>query len=155
MLVLTSLTVTGNISGGNISTLGTANVGTLIVTGATTFGNLTSNYVALNGGLTSNRSNVVVTTNTVIDQFAPGTFRTAKYIISASGDDGFQSVETLLIHDGTSAYITIYGSICSNVTADIIELSSNINGISGNVAVYASGSSANLKVNIVGTYINT
>jgi hypothetical protein len=169
---LTSLDVTGNISGGNISTggtanvtgnlvagnittAGTANVGTLIVTGATTFGNLTANYVALNGGLTSNRSNVTVTTNTVIDQFAPSTFRTAKYIISASGDDGYQSVETLLIHDGTTAYITIYGSICSNNTADIIELSSNINGVSGNVAVYATGTSANLKVNIVSSYIQT
>jgi hypothetical protein len=169
---LTSLDVTGNISGGNISisgianvtgnldagnitTAGTANVGTLIVTGATTFGNVTANYVALNNGLTSNRSNVVVTTNTVVDQFAPGTFRTAKYIISASGDDGFQSVETLLVHDGTTAYITIYGSICSNNTADIIELSSNINAISGNVAVYATGTSANLKVNLVSTYIKT
>jgi len=152
---LTSLDVTGNITGGNITTAGTANVGTLIVTGATTFGNLTANYVALNNGLTSNRSNVVVTTNTVIDQFAPGTFRTAKYIISASGDDGYQSVETLLVHDGSTAYITIYGSICSNNTADIIELSSNINGVSGNVAVYATGSSANLKVNLVSTYIKT
>ena len=152
---LTSLDVTGNISGGNISTAGTANVGTLIVTGATTFGNITANYVSLNNGLTSNRSNVTVTTNTVIDQFAPTTFRTAKYIISASGDDGFQSVETLLIHDGTTAYITIYGSICSNNTADIIELSSNINGVSGNVAVYATGTSANLKVNLVSTYIKT
>ena len=152
---LTSLDVTGNITGGNITTAGTANVGNLIVNGTTSFGNLTANYVALTGGLTSNRSNVVVTTNTVIDQFDPGTFRTAKYIISASGDDGFQSVETLLIHDGTTAYITIYGSICSNNIADIIELSSNINGISGNVAVYATGSSANLKVNMVSTYIKT
>ena len=152
---LTSLDVTGNISGGNIATAGIANVGTLIVTGATTFGNVTANYVSLNNGLTSNRSNVVVTTNTVIDQFAPTTFRTAKYIISASGDDGFQSVETLLVHDSTTAYITIYGSICSNNTADIIELSSNINGVSGNVAVYATGTSANLKVNLVSTYIKT
>ena len=157
---LTSLDVTGNISGGNINTLGTANVGALIVTGSTTFGNLsagnvTANYVALNGGLTSNRSNVVVTSNTVIDQFSPSTFRTAKYIISSSGDDGFQSVETLLIHDGTTSYITIYGSICSNNTADIIELSSNINGVSGNVSLYATGTSANLKVNLVSTYIKT
>jgi hypothetical protein len=127
----------------------------LIVTGATTFGNLTANYVALNNGITSNRSNVTVTTNTVVDQFPPGTFRTAKYIISASGDDGYQSVETLLIHDGTTSYITIYGSICSNATADIIELSSNVNGVSGNVALYATGSSANLKVNMVSTYIKT
>jgi len=152
---LTSLNVLGNISGGNIYTAGTANVGNLIVTGTTAFGNLTTNYIALNGGLTSNRSNVSVTTNTPIDLFQSSTFRTAKYIISASGDDGYQSVETLLIHDGTTAYITIYGSICSNNTADIIELSGNVNNISGNVGLFATGTSANLKVNIVGTYINT
>ena len=128
-------------------------VGTL--TSLAVSGNVTANYVAYNGGLTSNRSNVSVTSNTVVDQFSPSTFRTAKYIISASGDDGYQSVETLLIHDGTTAYITIYGSICSNVTSDIIELSSNINGVSGNVSLYASGTSANLKVNMVSTYINT
>jgi hypothetical protein len=132
----------------NITSVGTLT--SLNVTGTATVGN-----VALNNGITSNRSNVAVTTNTVIDQFAPGTYRTAKYIISASGDDGFQSVETLLVHDGTSAYITIYGSICSNTSADIVELSSNINGVSGNVSVYATSASANALVNLVVTYIKT
>jgi len=117
-------------------------------------GNVTAGNVALNGGLTSNRSNVTVTSNTVIDQFNPATFRTAKYVISASGDNGYQSVETLLVHDGSSAYITIYGSICSNVTADIVDISSNINGVSGNVSVYATASGSNTKVNIVASYIN-
>jgi hypothetical protein len=132
----------------NITSVGTLT--TLVVSG-----NVTANNVALNSGLTSNRTNVSVSSNTVIDQFAPGTYRTAKYIISASGDDGYQSVETLLIHDGASSYITIYGSICSNNTADIIELSSNINGVSGNVSLYATGTSGNLLVNLVSTYIKT
>ena len=131
----------------NITSVGTLT--SLAVTGTVTAGN-----VALNGGLTSNRSNVSVTSNTVIDQFNPSTFRTAKYVISASGDNGYQSVETLLVHDGSSAYITIYGSICSNVTADIVDISSNINGASGNVSVYATASGANTKVNIVASYIN-
>jgi hypothetical protein len=64
-------------------------------------------------------------------------------------------VETLLVHDGVDAYITIYGSVCSNVTADIIELTSNVNGVSGNVTVYASSSSANALVNLVASYIKT
>ena len=132
----------------NITSVGT--LSSLSVTGTTTSGN-----VALNTGLTSNRANVAVTTNTVIDQFAPGTFRTAKYIISASGDDGYQSVETLLVHDGTNSYITIYGSVCSNVTADIIDLSSNVNGVSGNVSLYATSASLNAKVNLVVTYLKT
>ncbi len=127
-------------------------VGTL--TGLTVSGNVTANYVGLNNGLTTNRSNVSVTSNTVIDQFAPGTFRTAKYVVSASGDDGYQSVEALMVHDGTTAYITIYGSVCSNVSADIIDISANINGLSNNVTLYATSNSANAKVNIVASYIN-
>ena len=130
----------------NITTVGT--LGNLVVTGNTTTGNL-----KLNSGLTSNRSNVGVTTNTVLDQFNPATYRTAKYVVSAAGDDGYQSVEALLVHDGSNSYITIYGSVCSNVTADIIEITSNINGISGNVAIYATTASGNTKVNLVAAYI--
>jgi hypothetical protein len=132
----------------NITSLGT--LSSLTVTGNVTTGN-----VKLNGGLLSNRSNVSISGATVIDQFAPATFRTAKYIISASGDNGYQSVESLLVHDGVNAYITIYGSICSNVSADIIDVTANINGVSGNVSLYAANTGANVKVNIVSSYILT
>jgi len=127
-------------------------VGTLTSLAVT--GNVTAGNVVLNGGLTSNRSNVSVSTDTVIDQFATATFRTAKYVISASGDNGYQSVETLLVHDGTNAYITIYGSVCSNVSADIIDITANINGVTGNVTLYATASGSNTKVNVVAGYIN-
>ena len=127
-------------------------VGTLTSLAVT--GNTSANYGSL-VGLTSNRANVSVVTNTVVDQFTTATFRTAKYIISASGDDGYQSVETLLVHDGVDAYITIYGSVCSNVTADIIELSCNVNSGTGNVSLYATSGSANAIVNMVATYIKT
>jgi len=130
----------------NITSVGT--LGNLVVSGNTTTGNL-----KLNGGLTSNRTNVSVATNTIVDQFNPSIYRTAKYVVSAEGDDGYQSVEALLVHDGSNSYITVYGSICSNVTADIVELTSNINGISGNVAVYATTLSGNTKVNLVAAYI--
>ena len=145
---------TANFFTGTLTTAAQPNitsVGTLTSLAVT--GNVTAGNVALNTGLTSNRSNVAVTTNTVIDQFVPGTFRTAKYVISASGDNGFQSVETLLVHDGSNSYITIYGSICSNVSGDIIELSSNVNGSTGNVTVYATANGANTKVNLVASYI--
>ena len=168
---LTSLAVTGNVTAGNVDggNLVTANyvAGTLTtaaqpnitsvgsLTSLDVTGNVAANVVKLGVGLSTDRSNVAVTTNTVIDEFDPTTFRTAKYVISASGDDGYQSVETLLVHDNTTAYITIYGSVCSNVTADIVELSSNINGVSGNVTVYATSNSANAIVNVVASYIKT
>jgi hypothetical protein len=109
----------------------------------------------LNGGLQSNRANVSVTTNTVIDQFSPSAYRTAKYIISASSANGYQSVEALLVQDGTNSYITIYGSVCSNAVADIVDISSNINGVSGNVALYATSSGGTATVNLITTYLLT
>jgi hypothetical protein len=148
--------VTANFFSGTLTTSAQPNitsVGTLTslaVTGNTITGNL-----KLNGGLTTNRSNVAVLPSTfsIIDQFTPSSYRTAKYIISAAGDNGYQSVEAILVHDGLDSYITVYGSVCSNITADIVDITSNINGISGNVAVYASTVSGNTKVNLVAAYI--
>ncbi len=143
------------------SSAGNANI--MIVTGTGvnvdgTFnasGNVTAGNFKVDSGLQSNRPNVSVTTNTVIDQFSPLNFRTAKYIISASSPNGYQSVEALLVQDGTDSYITIYGSICSNVSADIIEVSSNINNVSGNVALYATSSGGTATVNLITTYLQT
>ena len=104
----------------NITSVGT--LSSVAVTANATVGNL-----VVNGGILSNRANVSVSTNTVIDEFSPSTFRSAKYVISASGSGGYQSVETLLVHDGTNSYITIYGSVCSNATVDTIDITSNIN----------------------------
>ena len=139
------ITATGNITGGNlnagsgiISTSGNANVGNVNTTSVTT-----------------TRANVAVTTGTVLDQFAPASFRTAKYYVSAQNDNGYESAEVLLIQDGTNSYITIYGTVSSNAATDIIDLSSNINGVSGNVSLYASstGGAGNCKVNIMTIYI--
>lgn len=133
----------------NITSVGTLT--SVAVTGNATVGN-----IVLNGGIQSNRTNVSVSTSaTVIDQFAPTTYRTAKYVISASSVDGYQSVETLLIHDGTSSYITVYGSICSNASVDIVEISSNLDGVSGNIRVYATSANATATVNLVATYLKT
>jgi len=177
---LTSLSVTGNITNGNITggnlvsanyftgTLTTnaqpniTSIGTLSnlsVTGNVSANNVTANYVAFNGGAVSNRSNVGVTTSaTVIDEFSTATFRTAKYVISAASANGYQSIETLLVQDGANAYITIYGSICTNNAADLIDITANINGVSGNVTVYATANStvsSTANVNVVVQYILT
>ena len=163
---LASLSVSGNANIGNIGTgliTASSNItganlitgGLISATGNVTSGNVSTGLVSLSTGLTSARSNVSVTTNTVIDQFAPATYRTAKYIISASSANGYQSVEALLVQDGTNSYITIYGSVCSNVVADIVDISSNINGVSGNVSLYATSSGGTATVNVVTTYLKT
>ena len=172
---LSNLSVTGNITNGNITggNLVSANyiTGTLTtntqpnitsigaLSNLEVSGNISANYVAFSGGAVSNRSNVSVTTSaTIIDEFAPATFRTAKYVISASSANGYQSIETLLIQDGSSAYITIYGSLCTNNAADLIDITANVNGVSGNVTVYATANStvsSTANVNVVAQYILT
>jgi hypothetical protein len=156
-------TVANSVAGANVTgtvpdatTAGT--VSTAAQPNITSVGTLTS--VTTSGEVKAvsygtQRSNVSVTTNTVVDEFDPTDYRTAKYVFSASGDDGYQSVEVLLVHDGADSYITIYGSVCSNTSADIIEFSSNVNGVSGNVSVYASTNSANVNLNVVTDYILT
>ena len=144
------VSATGNVTGGNIST-----GGTISATGNVSGGNITTTGAVGAVSFGTTRSNVSVSAGTVIDQFNPATYRTAKYVISATGDNGYQSVETLLVHDGINSYITIYGSVCSNNTADIIDIASDINGISGNVTVYATASGASTYVNLVVSYIKT
>ncbi len=143
----TSATTAGTVTTNaqpNITSVGT--LSSLSVTGTVTTGN-----VSITGGILSNRANITVTTDTVIDQFASSTYRSAKYHISAKGTNGYQAAEVLLVHDGSSSYITIYGSICSNNTADIVDFSSNI--VSGNVRLYATTSSSSTSVNLVPIYI--
>jgi hypothetical protein len=112
-------------------------------------GTLVANTI-VGSNVISNSSNIAVTTDTVVDQFNPALYRTAKYLIKAGNDDGFQSIEVLLVHDNTDSYITIYGAV-SSTEFDIVDLSSNISA--GNVKLYATGSNANTVVNILSTYV--
>jgi hypothetical protein len=105
-------------------------------------------------GFTTTRANVAVTTTaTVLDQFSPSTFRAAKYVVIATGANGYQATEVLLLQDGTNAYITVFADLVSNATpgADVIDISANINGGTSNVTLYAAanatfGATANVKV---------
>jgi hypothetical protein len=100
--------------------------------------------------IVSKDGSIPVNVNTLIDTFALSVYRSAKYIIRASNDLGFESLEALLIHDDSDSYITIYGAI-STMDEDIIVISTNVSG--GNVNLYASGIAANTTINLVTTYI--
>jgi len=129
----------------NITSVGTLT--SLVVSGETTTGTL-----KVTGGFTSDRSPVTVSGSTAIDQFPTGSYRSAKYVVSAQADDGYQSVEVLLVHNDIGSYITIYGSITSGAI-DVIDLTSNVDGVSGNVVLWASNASPNAQVNLVATYV--
>lgn len=61
-----------------------------------------------------------------IDTYNAGADRTAKYVVQANTADSFHSSEALVIHDGTTAYITEYGAIYSN--GSLFSLSADISG---------------------------
>lgn len=161
LLTIGGATIAANVSTGNaavfpiaISNLTLGALASNITIGSTggivtARGTLIANTI-VGSNVISNSSNIAVTTDTIIDQFDPALYRTAKYLIKAGNDDGFQSIEVLLVHDNSDSYITIYGAV-SSVDTDIIDLSSNISG--GNVKIYATGSNANTVVNILSTYV--
>ena len=125
--------------------------GNLILTQNSSSDKVTANVVTT-PKIESTTSNITVGSMTLIDSFLPANYRTAKYVIKASDNTGYESVEVLLVHDGSESYITVYGAI-SSTDDDIISVSSNIGG--GNVNLYASNVSGrtNTIVNFVGTYV--
>ena len=142
---------------GTTLTIGTAESSTYIDNGSiTASGNLVINggNISLGGAVlavSGAGAGISVVTDTVVDSFAIEDFRTAKYIIKAGNDMGYQSLEVLLIHDGIDSYITVYGAISTVEYDDIITLTSNI--VLGNVKLYATGSDTNTVVNFLSTYV--
>jgi hypothetical protein len=98
----------------------------------------------------SKRSNVVVTTDTVIDSFSATAYRTAKYVVKSENDSGYESLEVLLIHNNINSYITVYAAI-NDGGGNTISLTSGIS--SGNVELRATGLGTGTIVNLIGTYV--
>ncbi len=80
-----------------------------------------------------------------IDTFAHASYRGAKYFISVNNDTKTEvgNIEALVVHDGTTAYITTYGELESGDNS-LITLTAAISG--SNVVVSAAGGEANLRV---------
>jgi hypothetical protein len=158
-LIANNISITGNISAnlitGTLTTAAQANITTVGTLGnLTVSGNTVSNIVDANTTQTqsiiSKRSNVAVTTLTVIDSFATSAYRTAKYVVSSQNDDGFESLEVLLIHNDINSYITVYGAI-NDGGGNTVTMSTGIN--SGNVELRATGLAGNTVVKLIGTYV--
>jgi hypothetical protein len=77
---------------------------------------------------------------TTIDQFASGTYRSAKYLIQTKNGNNYQLSEALVIHDGVNAYLTEYGQIYTSGTTPLITLS--VATSAPNIVLQAVGSAA-------------
>ena len=76
--------------------------------------------------------------NQVIDSFTAAAYRTAKYIISITSSTDYQSVELLVVHNGTTASQTTYADVVTN--ASLAAFSVDISG--GNVRLLTTPTNA-------------
>ena len=140
------ITVDADVSGGNVRLKAT---GTSVV-------NSTSFYRIALGDNTSasTTGNVITSINTdvdsaseVLDSFAHASYRGAKYYISINNASKTEvsNMEALVVHDGTTAYITSYGTVNTG-SNDLLTLTAAING--SNVELSAAGNEPNLRVTV-------
>ena len=123
---------------------------TLTARGNVSADNLNSTTLSV-GDLYSSRTAVSVGgSNTTIDTFAASTYRSAKYTIRVSDSTGYQSIEVLLVHDGVTPIMTVYGSI-STTGADLISLTTVLSG--SNILLRATPVNSSTSVNLLGTYV--
>lgn len=88
---------------------------------------------------------------TTIDTFDATTVRGAKYVITAENDsDRYQISEALVIHDGTTATITTYGTINTG-TGNLCVFDANYDSVSNVVELNATPTTINTVYKVVRT----
>ncbi len=84
------------------------------VTGRVNIGGAAVNvYFGTQAAAQASTTTVATTTQTATDTFAAATFRSAEYLVQIVQGSAYQISKILLTHDGTTAYITEYGTITS------------------------------------------
>jgi hypothetical protein len=101
--------------------------------------------------IASPASTSVGNTATSIDTFSTSAYRGAKYLITISNSGNHDIIEALLVHDGTTATVTVYGETSTN--ASLGDITADIN--SGNVRLLYTGVSAGNSVKLAATYISS
>lgn len=97
---------------------------------------------------TTTGSSIVETT---IDTFDATTVRGAKYVITAENDsDRYQISEALVVHDGTTATITTYGTINTG-TGNLCVFDANYDSVSNVVELNATPTTINTVYKVVRT----
>ena len=93
---------------------------------------------------------VASTSATTIATHAAASFRTVKYLVQCTQGTDYHSTEINLIHDGTTVYITEYGTLYDN--ASLGTFNATISG--GNILLQiTAGSSTSMAVKVVSTAI--
>jgi len=138
-------TASGQINLTTDVTTGIANLFTS-VTGKLQIGGVGSElYVGTQTAVTGTTTTVATTSETVTDQFSTSEFRSAEYLVQITQGSSYQVSKILLVHDGTTPYITEYGTLLSGSTLGTLDV--DITGGNARLLVtMANAASASVKV---------
>jgi hypothetical protein len=84
------------------------------------------------------------TANQVADTFPAQSYRTAKYLVQMTSGSNYHATEVLLIHDGTTVYMTEFGTIFTNASLGTID--GDINSGSVRLLVTPANTSTQVKI---------
>jgi hypothetical protein len=136
------------ISGSNIKTINGQSLlggGNITISGegggsALVYGQFTDNTVAL----------TTTAASQVIDSYPADIYRTSKYIVQAVCDEvGIHSTELMIIHDGSTVYISEYATVYTN--GSLFTVDANISGDPAQVEVTVTPTNALTTFDVVRT----
>jgi len=137
------------LAGGTMS--GAIAMGSNNITGAGTVG---ASVVDIDSVATMDTATVTSLGTTIgdIDTWAKASYRSAKYVISIKDvtNSEYQSSEVLIVHDGTTSYLTEYGQLHTG-TNPLVTFTTDISG--ANVRLRGTGISANNNVKVIRTLV--
>ena len=102
-----------------------------------------ASFIDSEGLVPSELAATTTTAGQVVDQFKANAYRTAKYIVSMShATQGYHATEVLLVHDGTTVYMTEYGTIYSSSSLGTLDASI----LTGNVRLTVTPTNTNTTI---------
>ena len=86
--------------------------------------------------ITDATTTVASSATSVLNTFATGTYRSAKYFISIvdATNGRYEIVEANVTHDGSDAYVTTFGST-TNYTGPLTQFTADVNGSNARLLV--------------------
>ena len=108
-------------------------------------------YTVTNGAITSATLTTSATTaGQIVDSVAIATARTVKYLVSVTSGTSYQCSEIILIHDGTTAYISEYGTILTGSSLATFDASI----VSSNLQLLVTPTNAVTTIKVIRTIVN-
>jgi len=116
--------------GSNGAILTTDGAGNLTFSSSASLDSVASGVITLDGVGELNTSTQSVTANTIltVDSFAKATYRTAKYLVQVTQGTKYTTSEVLLVHDGTTSYMSEYAVIELGASRIPMTVSTSVSG---------------------------